>query len=55
MKYLVPVAAVFGLAGNVQAYDSGMPAMLHAAEHGRFVVTLTGLAGLLPSLFRQRR
>jgi hypothetical protein len=55
MKYLVPVAAVFGPAGNVQAHDSGMPAMLHAAEHGRFVVTLTGLAGLLPSLFRQRR
>lgn len=55
MKYLVPVAAALGLAGNVQTHDSDKPVVLHAVEHGWFVVTLTGLAGLLPFLFRQRR
>ena len=54
MKSLVPVAAMLGLAGNVQAHDSDMPAMVHLAEHGWLVMTVLALIFIVLPLFRRR-
>jgi len=53
MKSLVPVAAMLGLAGNVQAHDSDMPAMVHLAEHGWLVMTVIALVFIILPPFRR--
>ena len=53
MKSLVTVAAMPCLAGNAQAHDSDMPAMVHLAEYGWLVMTVIALVFIIPPLFRR--